>query len=188
MTNGSNTIPNNTLLVFFSRAGENLWNDGTRTLEKGNTHRLAEMIAERIECDVYEIVPAEPYAEDFATVDAASAKEMRDGARPTIAGEVPNVDKYDRIIVGSPVWHAELPMIMHTFFEATGGLAGKEVYPFVTFTGGSGAAFSVVENACPEANVHQGLGVRGEDVVDSVEDVEENLDAWVAIEYRGEDI
>lgn len=180
MTNPTNS----TLLVFFSRTGENLWNDGTRVLEVGNTHRLAKMIAERIDCDTYEITPAEAYSDDFSTVDAVSAKELRNDARPAIAGELPDVAKYDRILVGSPVWHAELPMIMRTFFEATDGLAGKEVYPFVTFTGGSGAAFSVVEAACPQATVHQGLGVRGEDVADSAEDV----DAWVAVEYRGEDI
>lgn len=174
----------NTLLVFFSRSGENLWDGGRRTLEIGNTKRVAGMIAERIECDIFEITAADPYSDEFDSVDRRSAQELRNNARPAIAGELPDVGKYERIIVGSPVWHAELPMILRTFFDETNGLPGKDVYPFVTFTGGAGAALSEVAAACPKATVHQGLPVRGEDVDSAGEDV----DAWVAVEFHGEEL
>ena len=63
----------NTLLVFFSRSGENLWDGGRRTLEVGNTKRVADMIAERIECDTFEITAADPYSDEFDSVDRRAA-------------------------------------------------------------------------------------------------------------------
>ncbi|GAA3600272.1 hypothetical protein GCM10022223_14790 [Kineosporia mesophila] len=48
------------LLVYFSRTGENYFNEGRRVLEVGNTEVRADMITERIECDVYRIEAADP--------------------------------------------------------------------------------------------------------------------------------
>jgi hypothetical protein len=66
------------LLAYFSRPGENYWNGGRRNLRVGNTEVLAELIAERLPCDVHRIEPADPYPEDY---DATRAQRARAGRR-----------------------------------------------------------------------------------------------------------
>ena len=63
------------LLAYFSLPGENYWNGGRRNLRVGNTEVLAEMIADRLDCDVHRIRAADPYSEDY---DETVQRNVRD--------------------------------------------------------------------------------------------------------------
>lgn len=106
----------------------------------GTTARAAHAIADAIGADLYEIAPAEPYTSaDLNWNDRASrsSREMNDeSCRPAIAGTVENMDAYDTVFVGFPVWWYVEPRIIDTFLESY-DFAGKTVVPFVT-SGGSG--------------------------------------------------
>ncbi|MGH8880468.1 MAG: flavodoxin, partial [Stackebrandtia sp.] len=106
-----------TLLVYFSRAGENYYYGDRRVLDVGNTERLADMIRQRIECDSYRIEAADPYSDSYdETVDRDSAERDAD-AGPVIANPLPDVGPYATILLGSPVWNSRAPMIMSTFMR-----------------------------------------------------------------------
>lgn len=152
------------LLIFFSRAGENYWEGGRRDIDVGNTRRLADMIAERVDCDVYEILAADPYPTAYDPTVARNQLEQDEDARPGILGELPDTSSYDTVLLGSPVWNTRAPMIMRTFLDATDSLAGKTVHPFLTYAVGEGSVFRDYSSFCPEAVVTAGLAVRGEDV------------------------
>ena len=106
----------------------------------GTTARAAHAIADAIGADLYEIAPAEPYTSaDLNWNDRASrsSREMNDeSCRPAIAGTVENMDAYDTVFVGFPVWWYVEPRIIDTFLESC-DFAGKTVVPFAT-SGGSG--------------------------------------------------
>lgn len=106
----------------------------------GTTARTAHAIADAIGADLYEIAPAEPYTStDLNWNDRASrsSREMNDeSCRPAIAGTVENMDAYDTVFVGFPVWWYVEPRIIDTFLESY-DFAGKTVVPFAT-SGGSG--------------------------------------------------
>ena len=106
----------------------------------GTTARAAHAIADAIGADLYEIAPAEPYTSaDLNWNDRASrsSREMNDeSCRPAIAGTVENMDAYDTVFVGFPVWWYVEPRIIDTFLESY-DFAGKTVVPFAT-SGGSG--------------------------------------------------
>lgn len=106
----------------------------------GTTARAARAIADAIGADLYEIAPAEPYTSaDLNWNDRASrsSREMNDeSCRPAIAGTVENMDAYDTVFVGFPVWWYVEPRIIDTFLESY-DFAGKTVVPFAT-SGGSG--------------------------------------------------
>ena len=106
----------------------------------GTTARAARAIADAIGADLYEIAPAEPYTSaDLNWNDRASrsSREMDDeSCRPAIAGAVSNMDAYDTVFVGFPVWWYVEPRIIDTFLESY-DFSGKTVVPFAT-SGGSG--------------------------------------------------
>ena len=56
-----------TLIVYYSRKGENYVNGSVRSLAKGNTEVVAEMIAGMTGGDLFEIDTVKPYAADYYT-------------------------------------------------------------------------------------------------------------------------
>ena len=106
----------------------------------GTTARAARAIADAIGADLYEIAPAEPYTSadlNWNARTSRSSREMDDeSCRPAIAGTVENMDAYDTVFVGFPVWWYVEPRIIDTFLESY-DFAGKTVVPFAT-SGGSG--------------------------------------------------
>lgn len=106
----------------------------------GSTARLAKNVAEAAAADIYEIIPIEAYTSadlDWMNKNSRSSVEMNDPAsRVEIAGELPDLDAYDRILIGYPIWWGIAPHIINTFLESY-DLTGKTVIPFAT-SGGSG--------------------------------------------------
>lgn len=166
-----------TLVVYFSRAGENYYNGGRRDLEVGNTKVLAEMIGERIDCDLYEIEASDPYPESYEPTVDRNSQEQDDDARPGIANPLPDLSRYDTVLIGSPVWSSRAPMIMSTFVEGV-DLAGKTVLPFVTYAvSGMSGIDDAYRTVLADSDVRTGLAVRGETVAESGQQLEEWLRA-----------
>jgi len=83
----------------------------------GNTENVAKSIQSQTDSDIFEIVPATPYSDDYdAVVDLAQAEQSED-ARPAIADSIENIADYDVIYVGYPNWWGDMPMILYTFFR-----------------------------------------------------------------------
>jgi flavodoxin len=166
-----------TLLAFFSRAGENYFYGGRRDLEVGNTEVLARMIAELIDCDVHRIDAADPYPTGYeATVDR-NVEEQDANERPAIANPLVSIAPYDTVLLGSPIWNVRAPMIMSTFTDSY-DFTGKTVLPFVTYAvSGLGSVERDYAKACPGAQLGAGLAVRGEEVTRHRPDVEAWLEA-----------
>lgn len=121
------------LVAYFSLAGEQY---GVGVVEEGNTSIIAHMIAEQTGADLFEIEPVTPYPTTYQGLLDVSRQEMRDNARPEIAGTVDNMADYDTIFIGYPNWWGDMPMIVYSFLEGY-DLSGKTVVPFCTH-GGSG--------------------------------------------------
>ena len=163
------------LLAYFSRAGENYFNGGRRRLEVGNTEVVAGMISRLIGCDVHKIEAADRYPDDYEPTVQRNVRELEADARPAIANPPASIDRYDTIILGSPIWASRTPMIMMTFADRF-DFAGKTVFPLVTYAvSRMGNAVQNYTEALPGANLREGLAVRGEEVNDAEPDVE----AWL---------
>ena len=106
----------------------------------GVTARVAREISEAVGSDLYEIAPKEPYTEsdlDWRDENSRSSVEMKDSAcRPEIAVPVKDMDTYDTVFLGFPIWWYVEPRIVDTFLESY-DFSGKKVIPFAT-SGGSG--------------------------------------------------
>lgn len=125
----------------------------------GNTGTVAKAIQAQTDADLFEIVPATPYSDDYDTVVDLAQVEQRNNARPVISDSIENIEQYDVIYVGYPNWWGDMPMILYTFFD-TYDLSGKTVAPFCT-SGGSGLSGTVNEVKAlePNATVTEGLHI-----------------------------
>ena len=110
----------------------------------GNTEGVAQHLQAVLGADLYEIVPAEPYSNDdlnYNVSDCRANQEQNDpDARPAIDGTVENMDSYDVIFLGYPIWWGEAPRIISTFLESY-DFTDKTIVPFCT-SGSSGIGSS----------------------------------------------
>ena len=126
----------------------------------GVTAKVAENLSEAIGADLFEIAPAVIYTKadlDWTDKNSRSTIEMNDPAsRPVIAGKRDNIDEYDTIFVGFPIWWYVAPTIINTFLESY-DLTGKTVIPFATSGGsGMGKTNEKLQPSCPNAKLLEG--------------------------------
>lgn len=105
----------------------------------GVTAKVAEKLSEAIGADLYAIEPEVLYTKadlDWMDKKSRSTIEMNNPAsRPAIAGKRDNMNDYDTVFVGFPIWWYVAPTIINTFLESY-DLTGKTIIPFAT-SGGS---------------------------------------------------
>ena len=141
----------------------------------GNTEAVAQEIQAQTGADLFEIVPAEPYTDDYDELLDIAQEEQSSDARPAIA-ETVDLSGYDTVYLGFPNWWGDMPMILYTFLDEH-DLSGKTVVPFNT-SGGSGFSGSLdtIAQMEPEAKITEGLSLGDGEAEDCADDVAE----WLA--------
>ena len=107
----------------------------------GNTEYMAQIIKENTGADIFRIEPEKPYTKNHTELVALATEERKNNVRPEMLQKVENIQQYDTIFVGYPIWWGDMPMILYSFFDSE-DLSGKEIIPFGT-NGGSGFAGTV---------------------------------------------
>ena len=118
---------NKTLIVYFSYTN--------------HTKMIAENIQKKLNCDILEIKPIKQYSDDYQTV--VDEEQNNDGnKRPEIEEIALDLNKYSKIILGTPVWWYSIAPVIRTFLLEN-DLSGKEIKPFATNAGWLGHNFSI---------------------------------------------
>ncbi|MDO4318807.1 MAG: flavodoxin [Lachnospiraceae bacterium] len=147
----------------------------------GNGQQMARWIAEETGGDLFRIVPAESYGEDYNACADRAKEELDNEIRPELSEHIDAavMAQYDVIYLGFPVWWYDLPMPVWTFLEEY-DLSGKTVVPFFSHNGSSSGANSLnrVAELAKDATVltKDALSLRGSAVADS----EAEVKAWAA--------
>ena len=131
----------------------------------GVTAKVAWKLSEAIGADLHEIKPEVPYSSaDLNWMDkkSRSSVEMNDpSSRPAIAEKLPDMEKYDVVFLGFPIWWYVAPTIINTFLENY-DFTGKTIIPFATSGGsGMGKANAKLKPSCPGATLLQGRLLNG---------------------------
>lgn len=116
----------------------------------GSVEYMAKVIQKNTGADMFEIQPAVSYGEDFNTVADRALNEQENGVLPELLNHIENLDQYDTIFVGYPIWWYDMPQMMYSFFDEY-DFSGKTIIPFNSH-GGSGFSGSVQEIAELEPN------------------------------------
>lgn len=117
----------------------------------GTTKGVAEAIGEKTGADLFEIKTQKEYS----NVYTESNSEIRRNEKPELTDTVEQMESYDIIFVGYPIWWSDMPQIMYTFFD-TYDFSGKTIIPF-TVHGGSGLSGTVsrIQKLEPNASVYK---------------------------------
>ena len=166
----------NILVAYFSRADEN-YNVGT--VEIGNTQVVAEYIAQQVGADSFHIETVTPYPADYDECCDVAKRELADNARPEISGSVENMDSYDIVFLGYPIWWGDMPMAVYTFIESY-DFSSKVVIPFNTHEGsGASGTYSVISSALPNTRVLEGMAIQGKTAQEFNSDTEQAVRSWL---------
>lgn len=168
------------LVAYFSRTGENY---SVGVIEKGNTHIVADMIAEQTGADLFEIATVTPYPSGYEDCKTVAQREQNSNARPELNATVSMAD-YDVIFVGYPIWYGDMPMAVYTFLESY-DFTGKTIIPFCTHAGsGLSGTVSSIRSACTGATVLDGLAVAGTTAQNNQTAARQSVNNWLdALDY-----
>lgn len=154
---------NNILVAYFSYTG--------------NTGVVANTIQQITGGDLFQIdtVQTYPTPDNRDEMGDLATKELNDGARPELSTHVDNMDDYNVIFVGFPIWWGTPPMAIFTFLEEY-DFTGKTIIPFSTHgSSGLGTSERDFASTCPDATLLRGIAINGDNVGSSQKDIEEWL-------------
>lgn len=182
----TNTANKKTLIVYFSMPEttnpENMTKDEKNSVVVingkvlGNTQYVASVIQKKTGSDLFRIEPKTPYPTNHKILVDIAKKEKIDNKRPELKNYIKNIDQYETVFLGYPIWWGDFPMIMYSFLEKH-NLSGKKVILFCTH-GGSELAGTVeiVKRLKPDAHVIENAFVVSRD---DVENSEQDIILWL---------
>ena len=166
----------NILVAYFSRGDEN-YNVGT--IDKGNTQIIAEYIASEVGADSFHIETVAPYPADYDDCCDVAKQEINDKARPEIQGSVENMEQYDIVFLGYPIWWGDMPMAVYTFMDSY-DFSDKVVIPFNTHEGsGESGTYSAIGSYLPNAQVLDGMAIQGQTAQEFSSDTQQAVRDWL---------
>ncbi len=128
--------------------------------QTGATKTVAEEIQKQLSADIEAIEPEVPYDGDFNQTIERGQKEMQDGSFPALKPIKANINDYDVIFLGFPIWFGTYANPIASLVKSV-TFEGKKVVPFCTFgSGGTASGSNALKAALPKAEIAQGYGVR----------------------------
>lgn len=159
---GTESMDGAILIAYFSRSG--------------NTEMVAQTIQEVTGGDLFEIIPAEPYSENYDETVARHLQEQEENARPAVTSSVENMDDYEIVFIGYPIWSSDIPYVVRTFLEEY-DFSDKTIVPFCTHGGSRfGNSLNTLEELCPGATILDGYEISGSSAGNSQDEILQWLD------------
>lgn len=152
----------------------------------GTTGDAAAKIQEAVGADIVRLVPKTDYSSaDLKYTDNScrANKEQAENTMPAISTVIRNIDQYNTIYIGYPIWHGKEPGVIRTFLSKY-SMEGKTVLPFCT-SGSSGISGSMLHIR----DMAEGADVKnGKDLThSSVKDIEEWIKKENEISVKSDD-
>ena len=164
------------LVVYFSRAGENIVDDKREIISKGFTEIVAERIQKLTGGVLIGLQPVEEYPFGYDECNRRARKEYEENILPEVKNLPASIDAYDTIYLGFPLWYRSYPRVIARFIKSY-SFIGKTVKPFCTNEEGSFGFMELeLRGAVKGAIVKEGLAIRGYDAEKS----DEVVANWVA--------
>ena len=149
------------------------------TLEDGMLEGgFGEKIAEKLNCRTLQIETVIPYSKDYDTVVNDEQNSEASNHLPEIKDININLNDYDEIILGTPVWWYRPVPAIRTFLTQN-DLSGKIIKPFATNAGWLGKTFKEIEKLCPNSDVKEGMNIVFESYSDKIVTKEQDIENWI---------
>ena len=123
-----------------------------------HTKMIADKIQQKLNCDIIEIKPVNQYSKDYQKVVDEEQNNSSSNKTPEIEKTNINLNEYDEIIIGTPVWWYTIAPVIRTFLTEN-DLSGKTIKPFATNAGWLGHTFQEIQKLCPNSKVEKGMNI-----------------------------
>lgn len=174
---GDPVIPGDckTLIAYFSRWGNTDYpadvdasTGASVIIRNGNKYGTTEVVAQYVQSaiggDIHLIETTNRYPVEFDDVRDLNHAELAAGTLPALKNRIENIDDYETVFIGYPIWAVDVPQAIKTFLAAY-DMRGKKVIPFCTHDGyGAGRSFTTVKNAATGAMTLDGMALLASDV------------------------
>lgn len=144
----------------------------------GHTKMIAENIQQKLNCDILEIKPVKPYSTDYQTVVDEEQNNSSVGKTPDIQKIDKNLNDYDEIIIGTPVWWYTIAPVIRTFLTQN-DLSNKTIKPFATNAGWLGHTFQEIQKLCPNSKVDKEMNIVFESYSDNLVTSPDEIEKWI---------
>ncbi|MFI6693051.1 flavodoxin [Streptomyces sp. NPDC050433] len=135
----------------------------------GNTQYVAQIIEKRTEGDVFRIETAEALPLDHGTLEDLALQQQESNERPKLKALIPNLQEYDTVFIGYPIWWYDLPMPVYTFLEQH-DFSGKNIILFSTHGGNRlGETVEAITEKLPDSTVISNAFTISRDDMDNAE-------------------
>lgn len=153
----------NTLILYYSRKGENYVNGRIVDLKRGNTEICAAFIKKAVGGDLFEIETVKEYSKDYHTCTEEASREFKEKARPKLKKYLGSIADYDNVFVCGPCWWGTYPMAVFTQLERL-DFTGKKVMALMTHEGsGLGNGERDLRKICRGVTFGTGIAIHGAD-------------------------
>ncbi len=144
----------------------------------GNTKMIANKISRMLNCDILEIKPKIPYVSDYNKVVNDEHNSESSNFLPEIKDINIDLNSYEEIIIGTPVWWYRPAPVIRTFLNKF-DLSNKIVIPFATNAGWLGKTFKEIKELCPNSKVSKEMNIVFESYSNNLVTKEEDINVWI---------
>lgn len=150
-----------TLIVYYSKSGEN-WFDGKKQiLEQGNNEIIANYLLSLTDADTLRLEMKKPYSDNYDSCCEETLADQKANRRPELKEITLDISSYDVIYLVYPIYWANAPMPVFTFLESY-SFKDKIIYPICSHEGSSfGSSLTFIRKACPDAKILDPLQIPG---------------------------
>lgn len=176
--NSGSTQNGKVLVAYFSRVDENY---GVGNITEGNTAKIAKIIAQKTKADLFEIKTTRTYDKTYNKAIQEAKTEQTNKERPPLVQDLTQaqINNYDTIFIGYPIWWGDLPMVVYTFLEGK-NLDGKTIIPFCTHEGsGLSGTERTLRSMFPKSTVKAGVAIRGRTAQNDKKASEKAINDWL---------
>lgn len=164
------------LILYFSRAGENA---EVGEVQEGNTELIANIIQEKLKCNIFKINPKKPYPSSYNETLIRAKNELDKDLRPEIDSPIGNLNQYTVIFLGFPTWYEHLPKILVNQLEFL-DMFDHYVFPFNTNEGsGFGKTLEDLKKFTKSKYIKNGFTIKGTEIRKDFNKIKTKILEWV---------
>ena len=142
----------------------------------GKTRVVAGLIHRSMPSDLFQVEPAIDYPADYLETVAKARQERDDGVEPALRTRIVDIDRYDTVYLGFPIWGETAPPIIRSLLSQH-DMSGKTIVPFITHGGyGVGSSLRVLARHAPNARILEAFVMQA----DQERKTMESVNAWLA--------
>jgi len=142
----------------------------------GNTRVVAGLIHRSMPSDLFQVEPAIDYPADYLETVAKARQERDDGVEPALRTRIVDIDRYDTVYLGFPIWGETAPPIIRSLLSQH-DMSGETIVPFITHGGyGVGSSLRVLARHAPNARILEAFVMQA----DQERKTMESVNAWLA--------